>query len=217
LNKPDSLNKPEVPEANLYVVAAPSGGGKTSLIRALLEKDDRVSLSVSYTTRAPRPGEVDGVHYHFVDHPTFVRLIRQGAFFEYAEVFGHCYGTGRDEMETKLKAGQDVLLDIDWQGARQIRESFSSCCTIFILPPSLEVLRNRLARRGQDGKEVIDRRMREARAEISHWKEFDYLIINDDFDEALSDLQSIVRHRKLHRVDQENRYDDLLAELLEIG
>jgi len=198
-------------------VAAPSGGGKTSLINALLEKDDRVSLSVSYTTRTVRPGEQDGIHYHFIDDPAFIDLIGKNAFLEHAEVFGHRYGTGRDAVEKKLDAGFDVLLDIDWQGARQIRNSFPACCTIFILPPSLKALRNRLARRGQDSEEVIDRRMRKARAEISHSSEFDYLIINDDFDEALADLQSIIRHRKLHRPGQKDHFDDLLAELLENG
>ena len=201
----------------LYVVAAPSGGGKTSLINALLEKDDRVSLSVSYTTRSARPGEKDGVHYHFVDDPAFIGLIGRNALLEHAEVFGHRYGTGRDAVEKKLHAGFDVLLDIDWQGARQIRKSFPSCCTIFILPPSLEILRSRLARRGQDSEDVIEERMREARAEISHSSEFDYLIINDDFDQALADLQSIVRYRKLQRPRRKNYYDDLLAELQENG
>jgi len=201
----------------LYVVAAPSGGGKTSLVKALLEKDERVSLSVSYTTRVARPGEQDGIHYHFVDDSTFIGLIEKNAFLEHAEVFGHRYGTGRDAVEKKLHAGFDVLLDIDWQGARQIRKSFPSCCTIFILPPSLQALRNRLARRGQDSAEVIDGRMREARAEISHSSEFDYLVINDDFDLALADLQSIVRHRKPHRPYQKNHYQDLLAELQESG
>ncbi len=201
----------------LYVVAAPSGGGKTSLIKALLEKDERVSLSVSYTTRVARPGEQDGIHYHFVDDSTFIGLIEKNAFLEHAEVFGHRYGTGRDAVEKSLHAGFDVLLDIDWQGARQIRKSFPSCCTIFILPPSLEALRNRLAMRGQDSEEVIEGRMHEARAEISHSSEFDFLIINDDFDKALADLQSIVRHRKLHRPGQKDHSDDLLAELQENG
>lgn len=198
-------------------MAAPSGGGKTSLIKALLEKDDRVSLSVSHTTRAARPGEEDGVHYHFVDDLAFIRLIEKNAFLEHAEVFGHRYGTRRDAVETKLRAGFDVLLDIDWQGARQVRKSYPSCCTIFILPPSLEALHNRLAGRGQDSAKVIEDRMREARAEITHSNEFDYLIINADFDQALSDLQSIVRHQKLQRPGQKDKYDDLLAELLENG
>ena len=201
----------------LYVVAAPSGGGKTSLIKALIEKDHRVSLSVSYTTRAARPGEKNGVHYHFVDDQAFIGLIEKNAFLEHAEVYGHRYGTVREAVEIKLHAGFDVLLDIDWQGARQIRKTFPFCCSIFILPPSLKTLRNRLACRGQDSEEAIDRRMREAREEISHWSEFDYLIINDNFDQALANLQSIVRHRKLHRPDQQDHYDDLLAELLEIG
>ena len=201
----------------LYVVAAPSGGGKTSLIEALIEKDHRVSLSVSYTTRAARPGEKNGVHYHFVDDPAFIGLIGKNAFLEHAEVYGHRYGTAREAVEIKLHAGFDVLLDIDWQGARQIRKTFPFCCSIFILPPSLKTLRNRLAWRGQDSEEAIERRMREAREEISHWSEFDYLIINDNFDQALADLLSIVRHRTLHRPDQQNHYDDLLAELLEIG
>lgn len=201
----------------LYVVAAPSGGGKTSLIKALLEKDDRVTLSISYTTRIPRPGEKDGADYHFVDDPEFVRLIGQNAFLEHAEVYGHRYGTAREQVQNKLRAGFDVLLDIDWQGARQLRESFPSCCSIFILPPSLESLRNRLSRRGQDSKQVIDLRMKEARAEISHWDEFEHLIINDNFDKALADLQSIVCTGSPLRLDHVDRYDDLLAELLENG
>jgi guanylate kinase len=203
--------------ARLYVVAAPSGGGKTSLIKALLEKDDRVTLSISYTTRIPRPGEKDGADYHFVDDPEFVRLIGQNAFLEHAEVYGHRYGTAREQVQNKLQTGFDVLLDIDWQGARQLRESFPSCCSIFILPPSLESLRNRLSRRGQDSEQVIDLRMKEARAELSHWDEFEHQIINDDFDEALADLQSIVCTGSPLRQDNADRFDDLLAELLENG
>jgi guanylate kinase len=211
------LNKSGASTARLYVVAAPSGGGKTSLINALLEQDDRVTLSVSFTTRSPRSGEQDGVHYHFVDDQEFVRLIGQNTFLEHAEVFGHRYGTARDQVQNKLAAGFDVLLDIDWQGARQLRDSFPSSCTIFILPPSLQALRNRLSRRGQDSEEAIDLRMMEARAEISHWDEFEHLIINDNFDEALADLQSIVRSGSPLRLDYSDRYDDLLAELLENG
>ena len=198
-------------------MAAPSGGGKTSLIRALLEKDAKISLSISHTTRAPRPGEVEGLHYYFVDDPTFTRMIAENAFLEHAQVFDKRYGTGRDAVRLKLAAGYDVILDIDWQGARQIRGNFPDCCTIFILPPSLEVLRNRLANRGQDSLEVIERRMKDARAEISHWSEFDFVIINDDFDETLADLQSIVRHRKPCRPQQKDRNDDLVAELLKYG
>ena len=197
------------------MISAPSGGGKTSLIKSLLEKDKRVSLSVSYTTRAPRPGEINGAHYYFVDQHIFSELIARDALLEHADVFGNRYGTSRDQVEEKLAAGKDVLLDIDWQGARQTRESFPSCCTIFIVPPSMAVLLERLTSRGQDTEQVIAQRMNKARAEISHWSEFDYLIINDDFDEALKDLQSIVRHGKLNRPGSRKLYNNLLAELLE--
>jgi len=198
-------------------VAAPSGGGKTSLINALLEQDRQVKLSVSHTTRPPRPGERDGVHYHFVDQASFLNLVGQGAFLEHARVFDYYYGTGRMEVERQLKAGFDVLLDIDWQGARQIRASFPSCCGIFIIPPSLDVLRQRLIARGQDSKDVIQRRMRDAQSEISHWSEFDFIIINDVFDEALADMQSIIRHGKLKRPENEVQSREILAELLGTG
>jgi guanylate kinase len=203
------LNKPR-----LYVIAAPSGGGKTSLIAALLKRDDRVSLSVSHTTRPPRPGEIDGVHYHFVDEPTFLKRVEQGAFLEHARVFDHWYGTSRESVQDILDSGRDVLLDIDWQGARQIKQNFPDCCTIFILPPSLETLRMRLSNRAQDSEEVIDRRMRAARAELSHGGEFDFLIVNDDFDQAQADLHSIVRSGKLEPDGQLERNHDLLAQLL---
>ena len=200
---------------NLYVVAAPSGGGKTSLIDALLKRDDRISLSISHTTRPPRPGEVDKVHYYFTDPATFRRLVAENAFLEHATVFGHFYGTGREAVMKMLAQGQDVMLDIDWQGAAQVRESFPSSCSIFILPPSLAELRARLSRRGQDKPEVIEKRMREAQAEISHYDEFDFCIINDVFEEALEDLHSIIRHRAPRRTGQEKRMAPLLAELLE--
>lgn len=206
------MNKP-----NLYVVAAPSGGGKSSLISALLKQDDRVRLSVSHTTRSPRPGELDGAHYYFVDEDDFLKLIDRQAFLEHARVFDHRYGTGREAVEQQLAAGYDVVLDIDWQGARQIRQSFPDCVTIFIVPPSIDALRQRLAGRGQDSDEVIRRRMLDAKAEISHWDEFDFLIINDDFDKALEDLRSIIRHGKLKSPCQEEQKREILAELLENG
>jgi guanylate kinase len=201
-------------KANLYAIAAPSGGGKSSLINALLQSDQSVELSISHTTRAPRPGEENGVHYHFVDDAEFQRLTAGNLFLEHARVFGHCYGTSREFVEQKLSAGKNVILDIDWQGARQVRENFPACRSIFILPPSLESLRHRLIKREQDSQEVIDRRMQAAPGEISHWDEFDFLIINDDFDLALGDLRSIVRHNRLLRKIKKQRYEHLLAELL---
>jgi guanylate kinase len=201
----------------LYVVSAPSGGGKTSLVSALLQRDDRVTLSVSHTTRAPRPGEIEGIHYFFVDEQTFEDLAARGAFLEHARVFGHRYGTGRAAVEARLASGLDVLLDIDWQGARQIRASFPAARTIFILPPSLAVLRQRLIDRGQDSEAVIARRMQAARAEISHAREFDFLIVNDDFDMALADLHAIIRRGSPLRSDQERKSREILADLLETG
>lgn len=198
----------------LFVVAAPSGGGKTSLISALLDEDERTRLSVSHTTRPPRPGEQDGVHYHFVDEFTFLDLVSQDAFLEHARVFDYRYGTGRQSVEQQLASGHDVILDIDWQGARQIRKAFPTCCSIFIIPPSLEVLRQRLTGRGQDSESVIQRRMRDAQAEISHWTEFDFLIINDNFDEALADLHSIIRSGHLSRPLNMRQLREILAELL---
>lgn len=204
-------------EPGLFIVAAPSGGGKTSLIAALLEQDDRVRLSVSHTTRKPRPGEADGEHYHFVDQARFLQLVSQDAFLEHARVFDHYYGTGRAAVEKQLAEGYDVVLDIDWQGARQVRQSFPACRSIFIVPPTLEELHRRLTRRGQDDEAVIQRRMRDARAEISHWDEFDYLVINDDFGAALADLQAIIRSGHPQREVHRDRETEILAELLETG
>jgi len=201
----------------LYVVAAPSGGGKTSLIKELLKADDRVQLSVSYTTRPARPGEVDGVHYHFVDEDSFQALIDQNAFLEHASVFDYHYGSSREAVEQQLAAGFDVILDIDWQGARQIRNSFPSSRSIFIIPPSLNALRQRLIGRGQDSNSVIQRRMRDAQTEISHWDEFDFLIINDKFEEALCELRSIIRSGKLRCPYDQQQYGEILAELLGTG
>ena len=203
------MNKPR-----LFVVAAPSGGGKTSLIAALLDRDERVRLSVSHTTRSPRPGEIDGEHYHFVDDASFLKLVDEKAFLEHARVYDHWYGTSRDTVATFLDQGFDVLLDIDWQGARQVKDNFPDCCTLFILPPSLEALRSRLSHRGQDSVQVIDRRMKAARNELSHGDEFDYLILNDEFDLALKDLQSVVRHGELKRTTQMQSNQYLLAQLV---
>ncbi len=201
--------------ANLYVVAAPSGGGKTSLIAALLRLDKQLRLSVSHTTRPPRSGEVDGQHYHFVSNDEFLRLVAENAFLEYARVYDHCYGTGREQVQRQLDSGFDVMLDIDWQGAKQIRQSFPGCRSIFILPPSLQELHRRLSLRGQDSDEVIERRMQKARSELSHASEFDYMIVNDEFDSALHDLHAIIRTGSHQRPDQGLRSETLLAQMLE--
>jgi guanylate kinase len=199
---------------NLFIVAAPSGGGKTSLVAALLERDPGVRLSVSHTTRAPRRGERDGEHYHFVDEATFLQLVSQDAFLEYARVYGHYYGTGRGPVEQLLDQGFSVMLDIDWQGARQVKSAFPGCCSIYILPPSMQELRERLARRGQDSPDVIEKRMREARSEIAHCMEFDFLVVNNEFAAALEDLLSIVRSGLPVRPAPTEGFESLLADLL---
>ncbi|MGD9264231.1 MAG: guanylate kinase [Lysobacterales bacterium] len=177
---------------NLFIFAAPSGGGKTSLVKALLETDGGLTLSVSHTTRPRRPGEADGTHYHFVGTDEFARMVEDGEFLEHARVFDYLYGTSHKAIAGQLERGLDVLLDIDWQGARQVRAAFPRCCSIFIIPPSLDALRDRLTRRAQDSAAVIERRMRDARAEISHWREFDHVVVNDDFDAALEELRGII-------------------------
>jgi len=198
----------------LYVVSAPSGAGKTSLVRALVERVPGLSLSVSHTTRRPRPGEEDGVHYHFVDLETFERMAAEGAFLEHAWVFGHRYGTSRAWVEGRLAEGVDVILEIDWQGARQVRAALPEAVGVFILPPSLEVLEQRLRGRGQDSEEVIRRRLAEAVEEMAHYAEYDYVVVNEVFEEALADLEAIVRARRLALDRQRRRLEPLLAALL---
>lgn len=204
-------------QGNLYILSAPSGAGKSSLIAALLGKNtaQKMMVSVSHTTRQPRPGEENGVHYHFVDVAEFELLIEQGAFLEYAKVFGgNYYGTSLPAIEKNLAAGIDVFLDIDWQGAQQIREKVPSVKSIFILPPSLAELEQRLIGRGQDSAEVIAERMSKAMDEISHYNEYDYVIVNDDFEQALADLQSILRAEKLTLAYQGSQNRTLIQELL---
>ncbi|VTU09646.1 guanylate kinase [Actinobacillus porcinus] len=204
-------------QGNLYILSAPSGAGKSSLIAALLEKDmaKKMMVSVSHTTRQPRPGEENGVHYHFVDVAEFELLIDQGAFLEYAKVFGgNYYGTSLPAIEKNLAAGIDVFLDIDWQGAQQIREKVPSVKSIFILPPSLAELERRLIGRGQDSSDVIAERMSKAMDEISHYNEYDYVIVNDNFEQALADLQSILRAEKLTLGYQDSQNRALIQELL---
>lgn len=176
----------------LYILSAPSGAGKTSLARALVDADRSLAVCVSHTTRPPRPGERDGVHYYFVSRPTFESMVRAGAFVEHAQVFGNLYGTAQATLEGLRQAGRHVLLDIDWQGARRIKSLIPEAVSIYILPPSLASLRARLEGRGQDRPEVIEGRMREALAEISHAPEFDRLVVNDDFEAALADLRAIL-------------------------
>jgi guanylate kinase len=201
--------------ANLYIVAAPSGGGKTSLVNALLRLDDQLHLSISHTTREPRNGEIDGQHYYFVTESEFSRLVAENAFLEHAQVYDHRYGTGRAQVQRQLAQGFDVVLDIDWQGAAQIRQTFPDCRSIFILPPSLQELRRRLALRGQDSEEIIERRMQKARSELSHAGEFDFMIVNDVFDAALQDLHGVIRTGRHRRPDQALRTETLLAQMLE--
>lgn len=176
----------------LYILSAPSGAGKTSLTRALVQDVPKIAISVSHTTRGPRPGEVEGTHYHFVTPAVFQDMVASGAFVEHAEVFGNSYGTARATLQDLRHQGRHVLLDIDWQGARRIKSLLPEAVSIYILPPPLASLRTRLRDRGQDPPPVIERRMQEALAEISHAGEFDHVIVNDDFEDALADLRAIV-------------------------
>ena len=202
------------PQGTLYIFAAPSGAGKTSLVNALVDEADGIEVSVSHTTRAPRPGEVDGVNYHFIDVSAFNSMVNEGAFLEHAQVFDNFYGTARANIEQRLAAGLDVILEIDWQGARQVREQFPDSLGVFILPPSRQALEERLRGRGQDGDEVIARRMRDAESEMSHYAEFDYLVINDDFDTALEELKAIITANRLRSPLQASRHGEMLNELL---
>jgi guanylate kinase len=181
----------------LFVVAAPSGAGKTSLVKALLKNDPAIRLSVSYTTRAPRPGEVNGVDYHFVGVDRFLQMASSGEFLESAEVYGNYYGTSQAWIAGEIAAGHDILLEIDWQGAAQVKKLFPAAVSLFILPPSIEALRERLSNRAQDSHEVIERRIAAARDDISHAAEFEYIIVNDDFDQALLDLMAVARASRL--------------------
>jgi guanylate kinase len=203
-----------VAKGTLYIISAASGAGKTSLISAVLEQVDDLVVSVSHTTRAPREGEVDGVNYHFVDQDSFEAMIEAGEFFESAKVFGNMYGTSSQRIEEQLLAGKDVILEIDWQGARQIRKLMADCRSIFIVPPTTLALRERLVSRGQDDTEIIDRRMREAISEMSHYVEFDYLIINDDFEQAKADLAAIITGNRMLHQQQQNKHEQLLIKLL---
>lgn len=201
------------PAGNVYIVVAPSGAGKTSLVAALLAAEPLVELSVSYTTRAPRVGEVDGRNYHFVDRTTFELMIARGDFLEHAEVYGNYYGTSAAWIRSRLAEGRDILLEIDWQGARQVRELFPQAVGIFIMPPSIEELERRLRGRGTDAEEVIARRLAAARSEIDKVAEYDYLVVNDNFDRAKLDLISIIRAQRLRCDVQRARLAERLAHM----
>lgn len=199
----------------LFTVSAPSGAGKTSLLRALVEAEPTLQVSVSHTTRAKRPGETDGINYHFCDRARFQAMLERGDFLEHAEVFGNLYGTSQRFVEEQLAADQDVILEIDWQGARQVKRLLPQTCAVFVLPPSKQALHERLSERGQDDQGTIERRMAEAVSEMSHYVESDYVVINDDFGLALEQLRTIVQSQRLLTPSQARRHEDQLEKLLE--
>ncbi|KTC77041.1 guanylate kinase [Legionella brunensis] len=203
-----------VTTGNLIIVAAPSGGGKTSLVRKLVNAMDNIAVSISHTTRSMRPGEKDGVDYFFVDEQQFLAMVNESAFVEYARVFDHHYGTSVAQIKARLESGIDVVLDIDWQGAQQIRRIFPESLSVFIVPPSLNILKQRLLGRRQDNEDVIQERMKRAQDELSHFPEFDYLIVNDDFEKASVELQAIVIANRLKMKRQAQQQRKLLSFLL---
>ncbi|WP_246540341.1 guanylate kinase [sulfur-oxidizing endosymbiont of Gigantopelta aegis] len=198
----------------LYIISAPSGAGKTSLLKALLEETDLIEVSVSYTTREKRPGEREGIDYHYVSHETFQQMIAEQQFIEHAEVFGNFYGTSKKQIKEKLTAGIDIILEIDWQGAQQVRKQFDTCTNVFILPPSRQELLSRLTERGQDSHEVISKRMNEAIEQMSHYDEFEYLIVNDQFSHALGELKALIYAFRLRQSPQCRRHHNLIEALL---
>jgi len=209
------LNKKiQQPSGTLYIFSAPSGAGKTSLVNALLESTEGIKVSVSHATRDMRQGEKNGVHYHFVSIDEFEKMVERGDFIEHAKVFDNHYGTSQSALETQLAQGSDVILEIDWQGAQQVRKLMPECVSVFILPPSRKELEIRLKGRGQDSDEIIARRMQDAISEMSHYAEFDYLIINDDFDQALLELRSIVLAQRQRLIRLASINAEMITELL---
>ncbi len=201
-------------KGSLYTVSAPSGAGKTSLVKALLDHSENICVSISHTTRNMRPGEVNGQNYHFVSKDEFLTMCDQNAFLEHAEVFNNMYGTSKAWVNQTLDSGQDVILEIDWQGAAQVRTLIENTVSIYILPPSTDVLLKRLKGRGQDDPNIINARMDEAKSEISHYTEADYLIINDDFNQALADFKAIIYGERLKIAKQREKHAQLLTNLL---
>lgn len=199
---------------NLFIVSAPSGAGKSSLLRALRQHHPELLISISHTTRSPRPNERHGMHYYFVSHTVFIEMMERGEFLEHAQVFDNFYGTSEIVVKENLQRGYSVVLEIDWQGAIQVRRRFPNAHSIFILPPSLSALRERLAKRAQDSADIIARRMRDAQQELSHYPEYDYLVVNDNFEQALNDLDSIVVAQELRIVSQTTKLVNLLQSLL---
>ena len=208
------MNKNDHATGQLYVISAPSGAGKTSLVKALLESTPNLDVSVSHTTRNIRPGETDGINYHFIDESEFESIRDANGFFEWAQVFGNFYGTSSQAVQEKLADGIDIVLEIDWQGARQVKALVNTAISIFVLPPSTAALRRRLTDRGQDNDEIIDGRMQAARDEIAHYGEADFIVLNDDFETALHDLQSIVRAHRLSQEIQSRELTGVIADLL---
>ena len=202
---------------SLFIISAPSGAGKTSLVKALVEKDGNLLASVSHTTRSPRPGEKEGNNYHFVKKSFFDKMVNQREFLESAQVFDHFYGTSKLWVQSQLEAGTDVVLEIDWQGAKQIKERMPLACAIFILPPSKNALQERLMSRGQDNPEVIERRMDQAVNEMSHFESSDYLVLNRNFEEALNELEVIVKAQRLRTVNRSRSLGNILSDVLKFG
>ena len=208
------MNKNDHATGQLYVISAPSGAGKTSLVKALLESTPNLEVSVSHTTRVIRPGETDGINYHFVNESEFESIRDANGFFEWAQVFGNFYGTSSQAVKEKLAEGIDVILEIDWQGARQVKALVTSAISIFVLPPSTAALHRRLTDRGQDNDEIIEGRMQAARDEIAHYSEADFIVLNDEFETAVHDLQSIVRVQRLAQEVQSRELTGVIADLL---
>ena len=207
----NNVAKSEVVLGNLYVIAAPSGGGKTSLVRALVSELSQLEISISHTTRPIKPGEKEGKDYFYLSNDAFNQMVMQNAFVEYAEVFGYFYGTSKAQIEERLTRNIDIMLDIDWQGARAIKHLFPAAVSIFLIPPTLQVLKDRLNQRKRDEVAIVESRMQQAQAELSHYEEFDYLVVNDDFTDALSAVKSIVLANRLSMPKQKIKQAKLLS------